>query len=153
MRPKERIPIFLEKVNWKTLAERWNVDISLFEDVIICNPKLNKKIRKYWENNYDQRFGQVLINLGFMKDSLLIWNDEERDILDDQNIPKRETMLWGSIYDKDLNPLPKIKWRVIKDMTTDHIKAILKDVENYRMNINNDYLEVFKQEIELRKLN
>lgn len=153
MRPKERIPIFLEKINWKALAERWNLDVSAFNPVRSMRGTIRATVRHYWEQEPDLRFGQMLINIGCLQDKLRIWNDEENDILEDQNVPKREYLLWGSIYDKGHRPLKEIKWTLIKDMSTNHIEAIIRDVADSRMGIRMDYLEVFKQEIELRKVN
>lgn len=148
MRPKERIPIFLEKVDFDFLEERWDVDIPQLLRGIILDP--NFKIHKYWVKNYDQRFGQVLINLGYVKDILKIWTDEESSILDDQGVPRREFMLWGSIYDENRNPLPEIRYRLIKDMDTNHILAILKDIEDMKYNLPAYYINVFEEEIKLR---
>ena len=147
MRPKERIPIFLEKVNWDTLQERWNTDIS--QD--LRGYLLTLELKNYWTNNPDLRFGQMLINLELMPDKLRIWNDEESEILTDQGLPKREFMFWGSIYDENRNLLPEIKYRLIKDMKIDHIKAILNDVADHKMCCRLDYLEVFRNEILIRK--
>ena len=145
MRPIKRIPIFLNRVDFDALEERWNTDISqtLRENIF-------SQVRKYWLENPDQRFGQVLINLCLLPDSIRIWCDEENDILDDQNIPSREYLLWGRCYDADMNRLPEIQWILIKDMTTDHIKAILRDVENNKMGCKSNYLKAFKEEIKLR---
>ena len=147
MRPKERIPIFLEKVNFDTLQERWNEDISQKLRDIIFTPK----VLRYWKKNYDMRFGQMLINLNLIPDSLRIWNDEEDLILLDQNVPFREFMFWGRVYDKNMNRLPKVQRILIKDMTTNHIKAILRDVADSKMGIRMDYLQAFKDEIKLRQ--
>ena len=147
MRPKERIPIFLKLVNWDALEEKWDVDIS---PTLRSKLYLNSEIIKYWLENYDQRFGQMLINQGLLPDSLRVWCDEENDILDDQNVSPREYLLWGKCYDKDMNPLPKIEWILIKDMSTDHIKAILRDVEEHKMGCKENYLKAFKEEIKLR---
>jgi hypothetical protein len=151
MRPKERIPIFLKLVDFDKLEERWDTDIAGIIRGYICSPK--GEVQEYWKENYDQRFGQVLINLQLLPDRMNIWMDEEDDILADQGVPFREYMLWGRSYDENRNSLPEIERILIKDMSTDHIKAILKDVETHRMNIRSDYLEAFRNEIELRKLN
>jgi len=150
MRPKERIPIFLSKVNWKTLAERWNIDVKLFNKILNMKGTLRPKIIYYWKEDPDLRFGQMLINIGCISNSLRIWNDEENDILEDQGIPFREFMLWSRHYDENMNPLPEVERILIKDMTTNHIKAIIRDVGNGEMAIRGDYLQAFKDEIKLR---
>ena len=151
MRPKERIPIFLKLVDFDKLQDRWNTDIAGIIRGYICSPKGD--FQNYWKENYDQRFGQALINMGYISDTILIYFDEDEDILKDQGVAFREYMFWGRSYDENRNPLPKIERILIKDMTTEHIKAILKDVSNHEMNIRSDYLEAFQNELELRKLN
>jgi len=140
MRPKERIPIFLEKVDWGKLKDRWNLKEPL---KYMC-----RKARTYWYDNPDQRIGQVLINLNLIPDSVDIWMDEDYKILIDQGIPPREILFWGRNYDKDMNLLPKTEFLLIKDMETDHIKAIL-DGNWCHSSL---YKEVFEKELELRKL-
>ena len=150
MRPKERIPIFLDKLDWEILAERWGIDIKLFNHIRSRSGTIKPSFIRYWKKSPDLRFGQILINFGILSDSLKIWCDEENDILDDQNVLPREYLLLGRCYDADMNPLPKIEWILIKDMSTDHIKAILRDVENNKMGCKSNYLKAFKEEIKLR---
>jgi len=101
--------------------------------------------------NYDQRFGQMLINLGLIEDALPIWVDEDLKILLDQGCPPRDVVLWGSIYDKNGNQLPSIKYRLVRDMETSHINAILKDIKDKKYALPKAYIEIFENEIEYRK--
>jgi hypothetical protein len=54
-------------------------------------------------------------------------------------------MLWGNNYDKDMNRLPKIIWKPIKELSTDHIKAILDG--NWT---DGHYKVLFQNELKLR---
>jgi hypothetical protein len=146
MRNKERIPIFLQLVDFDKLERRWETDISQSLRGII----FTKEVREYWEANYDQRFGQMLINLGYLPENYRIWGDEEDWILKAQGIPEREFMLWGRNFDKDMNKLPKTEWILIKDMSTDHIQAI---IDGEWVKKGNPYYDAFQKELELRKLN
>lgn len=142
MRRPERIPIFLKLVDFDKLQERWDVDISQsFRGII-----LKKETKEYWINNPDLRFGQMLINLEYMPDKLNIWNDEEPYILESQGIHPREYTFWGRNYDKDMNQLPKTEWTLIKDMSTDHIQAIIDG--GWSRGLMQD---LFLNELELRK--
>jgi len=143
MRPKERIPIFLKKVDFDKLQDRWDIDIS--QD--LRGTILSNKIRRKWLKDPDQRFGQLLINLELIPDKFNIWEDEEYLILDSQGIPKREFIFWGRQFDKHMNKLPKIEHVLLKDMETSHIKAILKG--NYCKS--DFYLSAFKEELAFRK--
>lgn len=146
MRPKERISIFIQKVNFDFLEQRWDTDIPQTLRGDIVNP--DGEIQKYWYENYDQRFGQVLINLGLISDHLPIWVDEELDILVSQGTPKREVFLWGNNYDKDMNLLPKTIWKPICELSTEHIQAI---VDGGWVDKNPIYKEVFEEELKLRQ--
>ena len=148
MRPKERIPIFLENVNWERLAKRWKVDISAFNYIRLSDKSTLKEITNYWNENSDQRFGQVLINLGLIADTLITWNDEELNILLDQGCKPRNVILWGRNFNKAGERLPKTEWILIKNLETDHIEAILK---TQFLNLNADYIKIFKDELKLRK--
>lgn len=146
MRPKERIPIFLDKINFDYLQKRWDIDLSNEVRGLI----MSEPVRKYWESAPDLRFGQMLINLDYIPDMIAIWMDEDLQILLDQGCEPREVVLWGNNYDVNHNLLPEIRWILIKDMNTDHIKQILKEVENNRYNLKQSYLDLFRKELQIR---
>jgi hypothetical protein len=60
---------------------------------------------------------------------------------------RRTNLVWGVNYDKDMNRLPDTDYRYIKDLSTDHIEAIL-DGGFCR---NEFYKEVFNDELNYRK--
>lgn len=60
---------------------------------------------------------------------------------------RREHLKWGNNYDKDMNALPETIWVPIKDMSSEHIQAILDG--GYVKN-NYAYQELFKEELEFR---
>jgi hypothetical protein len=43
---------------------------------------------------------------------------------------RRNYLRWGRNYDENMHPLEKTEWILIKDLSTDHIKAILKNVKS-----------------------
>lgn len=59
----------------------------------------------------------------------------------------REHMTWGQNYDKDKNLLPKTKWILIKDITEDHLEALIEYTKGMWSN------NIFKREMEWRKNN
>lgn len=150
MRLKERIPIFFELVNWDKLSKRWGLKGNISNHVLNHAPYIN--VSKYWLKNPDQRIGQVLINLNLIPDNFQIWYDEESDILKDQGIEPREFLVWGCNYDKDMNLLPEIKYRLIKDLDTDYIINILSmfDAPQNTHKLNSLYKETFVKELKIR---
>jgi len=105
-------------------------------------------VEKYWLENPDLRFSQVLINLGIIPNIPGVWYYiEEDEILEQLGIESREYLLWGQNYDKNIKLLPKTIRKPIKDLTTEHIQAILDG--GYAGN--KKYLECFKNELKLRE--
>lgn len=139
MRPIERIDNFLAKVDWFKLVHRWDIDDF---DYVLLNHF--NEIVEYWKENPDQRFGQVLINLGLIEDKLNIWIDEEYDILIAQGLEPRDVIFWTSYYDKDNNLLDKPISRLIKDLDTEHIQTLLGIVKTTTM------FEILFNELKLR---
>jgi hypothetical protein len=151
MRPIERIDNFLKLVDWKKLARRW-----LFAPIVLFDKCgyadiVDIDVVPYWKNNPDQRIGQVLINLGLISDTIQIWSDEEHDILISQGVNPEDCVYWGVNYDKNRNPLPKTEWKLISELTTDHIEKILEEVHKGMYNISNDYITIFKSILLKRK--
>ena len=60
---------------------------------------------------------------------------------------RRQYLTWGNNYDKDMNRLPETIYNPIKDMTSDHIQAILDG--GWAKN-NLFYEELFKEELKFR---
>jgi hypothetical protein len=60
---------------------------------------------------------------------------------------RRQYLTWGNNYDKDMNRLPETIYNPIKDMTSDHIQAILDG--GWARN-NQLYEELFKEELKFR---
>lgn len=140
MRCPERIDMFLQLVDLDKLSKHWLLDKPI--------PRIHRRARTYWKRNPDQRFGQMLINLGMIPDSFAAWCQEDSDILIMQGNKPRDVLFWGSNYDKKGNLLPETKWRLIKDLDTSHIKNILK---GGWVATGSKYSLYFKQELAFRK--
>lgn len=78
MRNPNRIEPFLQNVDLKYLLyDRWKINKEKYPRVYENIVKYYHEIEQDWKKYPDLRFGQLLINLGFVPDTLLIWNDEE----------------------------------------------------------------------------
>lgn len=101
-------------------------------------------LEKKWLENPDLRFGQFLINNGIVSDDLRTWNME----MSQYPIPHetmRNIQTWGKVT-KSLNRNDIF----IKDLDTDHIKAILKT----QTHIKDTLIEkILKNELKFRKNN
>lgn len=100
------------------------------------------KITKYWLENPDQRFGQLLINLQIVPDGKY-WNTEEVDwLVEKQYFTWDELHYWGRNYTKDNVKLDKTEWIRLKDLEKDHIENILKS--NLVKMLSKRYSDYFK---------
>jgi len=84
------------------------------------------KIKKYWLENQDLRFTQVLINMGYIPNYPGSWYyKEDYDTFMQSGNAPRDVLFWGQNYDRDMERLPETKWLLIRDMIIDHIKAVI----------------------------
>lgn len=110
--------------------------------------KNREGIEEYWKENYDQRFGQVLINLELCNDNLSLWNKEEVEWLISNGYCKVEDIsFWGNSFDKDNNRLPETRYILLKDITDSHIDGILDYYQGRLDRLNPDYLKYFEGRI------
>lgn len=100
-----------------------------------------KYIEDTWLEYPDERFGQLLSNMGLSTD----WNTEMLD----QNIPHvymREIQHWGT-YNGDWTKV-KLENVPVSKLSTDHINAILKTEILISMQLR----RVFESELEYREI-
>lgn len=168
MRRPERIPIILESLkddsNKLKVLEKFfkpkegsqlEIGMPYFEiDTIIKRwDKLFEEFSVFWKLTPDLRLSQALVNCGVMPNFMGFWYYLEDDtIMISTNILEpRDICFWGQNYDENLNRLPQTNWILIKNMSTDHIKAILNDCESNNQLVGSKYLEYFNNEIKLRE--
>jgi len=153
MRAPERIPIFLNLIdgNYTGVLENAygfnedQLDIDAHVDIMYDR---KHEIMSAWIDNPDWRFSQVLVNLAIIPNIPGSWYyKEEPEVLEDLGINPREYLLWGQNYDKDNNRLPETIYRPIKDLDTDHIKAILDGKWCTR----GSHFECFQEELKRRE--
>lgn len=102
-----------------------------------------KWLTEKWEAYPDLRFGQLLINEGIIADDVHTWNAEMMDYTIPQKA-MREIQTWGT-YGKEGGGKADV---FIKDLETDHIKAILKT----QTHIKDTSIEIIlKEELKFRK--
>jgi len=138
MRRKERIPEFLKLLNWEEFCKTYAIPTATF---------ITEEMVEYWLENYDMRFGQMLINQGVVADGLSLWVKEEEEFLEEQGIATQDFLMWGQNYDVDGNRLPETKHALIKDMNTGHITAILN---SFYIRLRPSYATAFISELKRR---
>ena len=130
MRPPERIPIFLNLVDWNKLL--FNFKIFKYQDDIdkTCF-KIYKNldlIKQYWADNPDLRISQVLVNTNIIRNVPGNWYyREDKTWLDEQGIAPSEHYYWISRVDKEGNMLKKPKFSLVKDLEKNHLENIIND--------------------------
>lgn len=127
MRLKERIPNFIEKVNIENLfLNIWELPVS--KEIIESIKKDLPRIQQLWSEYPDERFSQTLVNNDYIPNYQGFWYYmEESEILKEQGVEASEYLFWGQNYDEKRKRLPETRYILIKELDTDHIKAILND--------------------------
>lgn len=105
-----------------------------------------------WNKYPDQRFGQLLSNLGLVTKEIEnhIWNIEEDDWLIKNGYCNIEDVkFWGVNYYKNGNKRKSTKFKLLKDLDDDHIQNIIKFFEKYNAlnQLRKDYLEYFNKRL------
>lgn len=117
-------------------------EINYWSETFFSNFQRYKKFHK--ENPY-LRFSQILQINGLYKEGF--WFFIEDDIMLMKFVSAREVLYWGNNYSEKGNRLKKTNWILIKDMSTEHIKAVLNG--NFTNNL--VYLKAFNDELKLRE--
>ena len=162
MRIKKRIPIILKalenKDNRKKLLYYWftppvgtQMEIGMpFYDIPEIEKMWDKhldflELKEFWYANSHLRLVQMLISLGYLQNYIGLYYYIEDDIaMIEANILKPEEILfWGQNYNEDGVLLAETNWILIKDMSTNHIKAILKDYVENKYDVSEYYVKIF----------
>jgi len=155
MRQKLRIPIVLEifkQTNNGVFQKFLGLDNFQTLQVIDKIEMQTPKLKTFWERNPDQRLGQLLSNM-FVVDKDTenrIWNIEEDDWLIENGYCNIEDIkFWGVNYYKNGKKRKTTKFKLLKDLETDHIENIIKFFEDQNMlhRLNKEYLEYFNKRI------
>jgi hypothetical protein len=153
MRRPERIPIVLANIEWdKYLSHVMGVD-NVGDDTLKELFRRLPELEERWKENPDWRLGQLLSNENFMESSIG-WNVEEVDyMIDSGMLEARDITFWGVNYTKDMVKLPETEFRLIKDLETAHIEAILgkNDMGRKWVKEGSAYETYFENELERRE--
>jgi len=144
MRPVARIKPLLPIL-------RDNIEHFLSHTTSDLNPKdIDWNIvEEHWKLNHDFRFVQLLSWL-YPNNFFSSFNTEELDyVINELKVDPVHVLLWGVNFDKDGRKLPETEYRMIKDLETDHIQAILYgEFTKDRL-----YIEAFNRILIDRKIN
>lgn len=149
-RNKNRIPIICNYFHQKGILQKFLKDSS--QKDINCIYNKYTSIMLEWNKSPDQRFGQLLSNLGLVPKNIenIIWNIEEDDWLIKNGYCNIEDIkFWGVNYYKNGKQRKTTKFKLLRDLDTDHIKNIIKFFEDQNIlhKLNKDYLEYFNKRI------
>lgn len=154
MRNKKRIPIVLNKIDWKLFISD-NLELNEKQTNLLVN-KINDNIQgitNYWNNNPDLRLGQMLIIQGYLPENYKLFQVEETEWLVENNLCKFEEInFWGRTRDEFNNKLPQIEYILLKDVNDAHISAILDWCEDHNIKINKNYKEYFENRVKQLKI-
>ena len=145
MRRPERIPIVMKHMDWKKFIDHL-LDANTSENNMkVIFDKL-PSIEEQWIETPDLRLGQLLSNDGVTSSSKAMFIEEDIYMIESEMLEARDIKFWGVNYTKDMVKLPETEWRLIKDLETSHIEAILDG--GYTGN--QEYIGYFENELERR---
>ena len=150
MRNKLRVSIVSDlMLNKETLLHFLNTPSQKLIDNIYNNWG---KIKEEWLKSPDQRFGQLLSNLGLVSKNVenYTWNIEEDDWLIRNGYCNIENIkFWGVNYYKNGKKRKSTKYKLLKDLDKDHIKNIIKwfEDQNALHRLNKEFLKYFNKRI------
>jgi hypothetical protein len=102
--------------------------------------------KAHHKDNPHLRFSQVLQHMGLYQSGTWFYK-EDYEVLIELGVQSRKVLFWGNNLSKNNNRLKKTNWMLIKDMDTEHIKAVLSN--NFTHNVT--YMKCFINELKLRK--
>lgn len=107
----------------------------------------NKTLFEFWKQNPDLRFTQLLINTGILPNFPGFWYylEDEELFIKAGLLKPRDIYFWGINYDIKNKKLKNTKYKLIKDLDTDHIKVLVNNDICGRM-----YKELLLEELRLR---
>lgn len=147
MRAIKRIPIVLDKINWRHfIKDIMGKDYEI--DMLIEIENNIDDIQRFWMSNPDLRLTQVLVNLGIIPNKPGFWYYiEEVDwLMQNEYVEPRDILYWGTYGKNGDKPLKKV---LIKDMSNEHIENVLLNVKE----IDPLYEQAFIEEREHRRKN
>jgi hypothetical protein len=125
--------------------------MKLLKNSIKCNHCNDEIESKYTHNFVTCKCGKVSVDGGLDYGRTLfteISDFTDTSIYDDGTHElRRQHLVWGNNYDKDMNRLPETVYNPIMSMTSDHIQAIL---DGGWAKSNPFYEELFKEELKFR---
>lgn len=150
MRNIQRIPIVLNKIDWRLFIKD-NVDnlnesqLNLLTNKIINNIE---DIKNKWLKSPNYNLGQLLIIENYLPENNNLLKLNETEWLITNNLCKFEEInFWNRMRDKKGNRLPEVQMILLKDLESSHISAILDYCLEMNINLNKDYKKYFESVI------
>ena len=142
MRSEKRIEIFEKYITFENLENKLHFTSNTARMVILDK----NKIFEYWKKYYDQRFYQVLINLGYYADGFM-WNKEDSDTLQALGVPFEEANFWTSRYDRNNKLLEEPIVKSLSELDNEHVYNILKWFKKRNRHVDPTYEVYFKERL------
>jgi len=151
MRSELRIQPFLRRLDVPELIKNMYPDSADTSEMVDKTVSLinSKDFVKYWEQNPDLRFGQLMFNLGLgFFDP--IYQKEEAAILLQCGWPARKCVQWTSLLNKDQELLEEPVSRFIDELDTDHLLTMVQEYGLGKRKYDEDIITLFLEELEAR---
>lgn len=151
MRNPKRIPIILDLIqgNYKQFLDDMHVDVDDLDSLISLYNAKRIDIEEYWIANPDLRLTQVLVNMEIIHNIPGEWyyKEETNYVVEKGFCNFEDVHFWGVRLDKHGNQLPETLYKPIRELDTNHIRAIVKMFEGQHDRLNNKYMDYFRSRI------
>jgi len=146
MRNINRIPIILQFFlrNFEAYNKFINDDNYLIHGAFRLNIV---KITHEWTKYPEYRLGQLLYNMDLLTNDSSYHIEEDNWLINNNYFDYEDIKFWGINFDINNNQLPQTEYKLLKDLTTDHIKNIIKFSKDNNSKINDNYLKYFNKRI------
>jgi hypothetical protein len=151
MRSELRIKPFLSRLDVPELIRSMYPDMADTSEMVDRTMSTidSKDFVRYWEENPDLRFGQLMFNLG-LEFFDPVYHKEESQILFQCGYPISKCIQWTSLLDKDKNMLDKPVNRFIDELDTDHLLTMVEEHNTGKRYYNEAIIQIFLDELESR---
>ncbi|KEQ31207.1 hypothetical protein N180_02865 [Pedobacter antarcticus 4BY] len=151
MRNPERIPIILDLIqgNYKQFLDDLHVEVGDIDSLISLYNTKRIDIEEYWMANPDLRLTQVLVNMGILQNIPGDWYyKEETDYVVEKGFCDFEDVhFWGVNFDEFGKQLPATLHKPLRELDTNHIRAIVKMFEGHHTRLKHGYIDYFRSRI------
>lgn len=147
MRNINRIPLFLTRLDLEKLFSSCNIESPVNGLELIRGHVYLSDFEERWKGNSDLRFGQLMVNDGFVEFESL-YHTEEDEILRLCGLSLPESLIWGSNYFEDGTQRKETLYRFVDELDDKHLATMVDDINGEgKFVYQKRYAQAFSEEL------